>query len=150
MSRCTEITEESIRTLVDSFYERVRKDQELGPIFDHAIGSTDEAWEPHLQMMYGFWSSVMLSSGRYRGNPLRKHLSLPPFDTALFDRWLMLFAETARELHNPELADLYIAKSAQIAGSLRRMMEAERQTDNRLEATVQLRSFVEPRSRTPD
>lgn len=117
------ITEESIRALVDNFYRRVRKDGRLRPVFENAIGTTDEQWKPHLEVMYGFWSSVMLSTGRYRGNPLRKHLELPRFDPDLFDRWLEIFAETAAELHGPGDAAQYIEKSRMIAGNLRRMIE---------------------------
>lgn len=120
------ITEESIQHLVDSFYLKVRADRDLGPIFDRAIGETDEAWRPHLELMYRFWSSVMLHTGRYRGNPLRKHLELPPFDTALFNRWLELFAATARELHEPQDAEQYIEKSQMIAANLRRMIDGIR------------------------
>ena len=36
-----------------------------------AIGS------PHLTKMYAFWSSVMLPTGRYKGNPVVKHFALP-------------------------------------------------------------------------
>ncbi len=130
------ITEESIQDLVDSFYLRVRADQDLGPIFDNAIGTSNEAWQPHLELMYRFWSSVMLHSGRYRGNPLRKHLELPPFDTALFDRWLELFAATANELHQPGDADQYIEKSRMIAANLRRMIDGMREQQNIWNATV--------------
>jgi hemoglobin len=69
--------------------------------------------------MYDFWSSIMLTSGRYHGNPLQKHRALPPFESALFDRWLALFAETARELHDGPTAELYIDKSRRIAESLK-------------------------------
>jgi hemoglobin len=120
------ITEESIQHLVDSFYRKVRADPELGAIFEASIGTTDEAWRPHLEVMYRFWSSVMLHSGRYRGNPLRKHLELPPFDPALFDRWLALFEATAAELHQPQDAAAYIEKSRMIAANLRRMIEGMR------------------------
>jgi hemoglobin len=131
--RVKTITEDSIRQQVNSFYDKVRKDALLGPIFQDAIGK-EENWPPHLEKMYDFWSSIMLSSGRYHGNPFKKHLDLPPFDLALFDRWLALFAETAHELHISDIAERYIEKSELIAQSLRyglSTLAAPSQTDVR-------------------
>ena len=113
------ITEESIKLLIDSFYKKVRADVTVGPVFAAAIGTTDEQWQPHLQRMYDFWSSVMLTSGRYHGNPLQKHRDLPPFTQDLFDVWLALFAETAREIHVAHVAQRYIDRSERIAESLK-------------------------------
>lgn len=113
------ISEETIRALIDRFYGKVRRDPALAPIFLGAIGESAEAWAPHLQVMYDFWSSVMLGSGRYHGNPMMKHKALPAFDAALFDRWLALFAETAQEIHGPAAAQAYIDKSRRIAESLK-------------------------------
>lgn len=112
------ITEETIRKLVNHFYTKVRSDKELGPIFEQAIGKDAEAWQPHLQKMYDFWSSVMLASGRYRGNPLKKHRDLPSFDRFLFERWLVLFGATATELFSEEIASAFISKARNIARSL--------------------------------
>ncbi|HEY7645177.1 MAG TPA: group III truncated hemoglobin, partial [Hyphomicrobiales bacterium] len=89
----TGIDETMIRRLVHSFYAKVRNDEMLGPVFAAHIVD----WEPHLERMCEFWSSVALLSGRYHGRPMEKHLPLP-VDAEHFDRWLMLFEETAREL----------------------------------------------------
>ena len=113
------ITDESITLLVHDFYSKVRADKDLGPIFANAIGDDDTQWGPHLQRMVDFWSSIMLTSGRYHGNPFQKHKDLPAFDISLFDRWLELFAETAAELYNQENADRFIEKSSRIAESLK-------------------------------
>jgi hemoglobin len=114
-----EINEQTIQALVDRFYGKVRQDKDLGPIFEAAIGSNDDDWRPHLEHMYAFWSSIMLTSGRYHGNPMIKHRRLPAFDISLFDRWLELFAETALEIHTPAVAENYIVKSRRIAASLK-------------------------------
>ena len=113
------ITEESIKELVDRFYAKVRDNVELGPIFDGAIGENDQDWQPHLEHMYAFWSSVMLTSGRYHGNPMQKHKDLPHFDECLFDTWLALFAETVHEIHDAVIAERYIDRSRRIAESLK-------------------------------
>lgn len=113
------ITEEIIRNLIDGFYAKVKLDKELGPIFLQVIGNDADAWRSHIHKMYDFWSSVMLGSGRYHGNPLQKHQILPIFDIVLFDRWLALFAENAHDFCCAEMADHFIEKSQRIAQSLK-------------------------------
>jgi hemoglobin len=109
-------TEDAIRNLVDSFYEKVRGDPALGPIFETALHGE---WGAHLPKMYDFWSSVMLTTGRYKGNPMLAHMRLPPFPPELFQRWLELFGETARELCTSELATSFETKARRIAESLK-------------------------------
>jgi hemoglobin len=109
----TGIDEAMIERLVRSFYARVRGDAILAPIFAAKI----QDWEPHLQKMFAFWSSVALMSGRYHGQPMIRHLPLP-IDARHFDRWLALFAETARELCPQAAAERFIALSLRIAESL--------------------------------
>lgn len=109
----TSIDEAMIDRLVRGFYARVREDALIGPIFAARI--TD--WEPHLQRMSAFWSSVALMTGRYHGQPMQKHLPLP-IDGRHFDRWLLLFEATARELCPPKAADHFIERARRIAESL--------------------------------
>ena len=107
------IDEAMIERLIRSFYARVRDDAILGPIFAAKI----KDWEPHLQKMFAFWSSVALMSGRYRGEPMARHLPLP-IDAQHFDRWLALFAETAHEVCPQAAAERFIQLSRRIAESL--------------------------------
>ena len=76
----TGIDEAMIEQLVRGFYARIRADELLGPIFAARI----QDWEPHLQRMCAFWSSVVLQSGVYHGQPMRMHLPLP-VDARHFD-----------------------------------------------------------------
>jgi hemoglobin len=85
------ITEDSIAELVDSFYSRIRGDQALGPIFADAIG---DDWGPHLDKMRRFWSSVVLATRTYKGNPMMSHLQLPRLTQEDFAQWLQLWTET--------------------------------------------------------
>jgi hemoglobin len=110
------VTEDGIRRLVDAFYAKVRIDPELGPVFARAIPGD---WQPHLNKMYAFWSSVMLTSGRYKGNPVARHLVVDGITMELFERWLALFNETCRELFDDRLRDEFGAKAARIAESLK-------------------------------
>ena len=109
----TGITEAIIERLVHRFYEKVRGDQMLGPIFEARISN----WEPHLAQMCAFWSSVALMSGRYHGAPMPKHLPLP-VDASHFDRWLALFEATAKEVCPPAAQAYVLERARRIAASL--------------------------------
>ena len=110
------VTDETIRALVDRFYAQIRRDPALGPIFDRAIG---DRWPEHLATLADFWSSVMLTSGRYKGNPMAAHAALAGIEPAMCERWLALFAETADALFAPEPAAAFQHKAERIADSLR-------------------------------
>lgn len=109
------IDESGLKRLVHAFYARVREDAQLGPIFNRAIAD----WPAHLEKLHAFWSSVMLTSGRYKGQPVPAHAKhRAEITPALFDRWLALWGETAHELMTPEAAQALEAKAARIAESL--------------------------------
>lgn len=109
------IDEAALTNVVHTFYGKVRDDADLGPVFAHAISD----WPHHLGKMVDFWSSVMLTTGRYKGNPVMMHLKHKPHITpALFDRWLALWGETTDELLPPEAAAALQARAARIAESL--------------------------------
>jgi hemoglobin len=110
------VSEYGIRLLVDAFYAKVRLDPELAPIFARAIPGD---WQPHLTKMYAFWSSVMLTTGRYKGNPVVKHLVIPGSRPQLFERWLTLFDETCRELFEDSVSEEFRSKAERIADSLK-------------------------------
>jgi hemoglobin len=111
------LSEDAIRHLVDHFYTKVRADPELGPIFERAIAGD---WGPHLATMHDFWSSVILTSGRYKGNPVAVHLRVEGIEPRLFDRWLALFDETCREFFDDDdVADAFYEKASRIAESLK-------------------------------
>lgn len=112
-----QVSKEGIRRLVDRFYAKVRVDPELAPIFERAIPDGD--WGPHLATMRDFWSSLMLASGRYKGNPLAVHLRLEGMAPHLFDRWLELFGETCGELFEENVAEMFRSKAARIAESFK-------------------------------
>lgn len=111
------ITEEGIKDLAHQFYQKIGADHELGPVFNQAI--EPQEWPAHLSKMCDFWSSIMLKSGRYHGNPFIKHKALPDFDPVLFDRWLALFFETAHEVFSDEAAKPFGEASQTIARSLK-------------------------------
>lgn len=116
MSLIADLTEESIAELVHAFYRKVRRDAVLGPVFDGVIA--EDRWPAHLATMCRFWSSVMLTSGRYSGDPLRKHRAIGALEEPMFARWLALFEATAAELFVPEIAGEFTVKANRIARSL--------------------------------
>jgi hemoglobin len=87
-------TEQDIKLLVDSFYERVNQDELLGPIFNE-VARVD--WEHHLPSMYAFWSSMLFRTMTYKGRPWPKHAPLP-VQKEHFERWLSLFCQTVDSL----------------------------------------------------
>jgi hemoglobin len=110
------ISEEGIARLIEAFYKRVRADPQLGPIFEGAIAGD---WEPHLATMRAFWSSVMLGSRRYGGNPVGVHLNVAGMEPRLFERWLRLFGETCDDLFDEPTSAALRDRAERIAESLK-------------------------------
>ncbi|HEX9171776.1 MAG TPA: group III truncated hemoglobin [Telluria sp.] len=111
----SELNRTSITTLVNDFYTDIRGDSALQPIFDGAIGDN---WAPHLERMVDFWSSVMLSSGEFKGNVFGKHMQLQGIEMEHFRRWLSLFESHVRRSFQPEVADEFMLAARRIAASL--------------------------------
>lgn len=101
--------------LVDTFYERVQADDELGPVFAGAVHD----WPAHKALLVAFWSSVALGSRRYRGNPMAVHRGVAGIDAAHFERWLALWRRTAADVLAPDAATAMIAHAERIGRSLR-------------------------------
>ena len=110
------MTEAQIAVVVRAFYERVRLDPDLGGLFESAVHD----WPAHLGTLTDFWSSVMLTSGRYKGSPVAAHLRhAGAIEPAMFERWLTLWCQTARETLAPADAAAVVAKAERIAESLK-------------------------------
>ena len=117
------IGEDALRTLVRTFYAKVREDELLGPIFNGAIAD----WPHHLEKLQAFWSSVMLGSGRYKGQPMPAHVRhMDEITPATFQRWLGIWRQTTAELLEPAAAALMQEKAARIAESLSLGIEFQR------------------------
>jgi len=109
-------TEEDIRTLVFTFYAKVRADEVLSPVFNAVI---KDDWEAHLQTMCNFWSTLLLYTHKYMADPMAKHLPLP-LKKIHFERWLQLFDGTVTELFLGPVATDARRRAANIA----RLMQA--------------------------
>ncbi len=120
------IDEKLIGTLVDRFYAAVRRDEILGPVFESRIAD----WDEHLAKLRDFWSSVVLMTGRYKGRPMPVHAAIAEITDTHFERWLALFAETARAVCPPAAAALFIDRSRRIAESLKMGIALSRGDDS--------------------
>lgn len=110
------IDEAELEGVIPAFYARVRHDPLIGPIFDDAISD----WDHHLGKLVAFWSSVMLTSGRYKGNPMAAHLKhKEQLTPAMFDRWLSLWRDVTDELVPGPRAGVLQEKAGRIAESLK-------------------------------
>ncbi|MGP1666717.1 MAG: group III truncated hemoglobin [Rhodanobacter sp.] len=86
------------------------------PVFDSAIAD----WDGHLKKHIAFWSSVMLTSGRYKGNPVAAHMKhLAEITPPMFDRWLALWAEVTADNLPASAATALQVRAARIVESLK-------------------------------
>lgn len=115
-------SEAGIRSVVHSFYSKIREDDLLAPVFESRLNGR---WTPHLEKMVDFWSSVLLATSRYRGQPLVVHGQVGQITPEMWSRWLELFAKTSREQCTEFAATLFIQRSEQIAGHLSRRLNTK-------------------------
>lgn len=110
------LQDEQIETLVHRFYERIRDEPLLGPVFAARIA--DDAWPTHLDKMVRFWSTILRGTNRYTGNPMLVHQDLPGITAEHFTRWLSLFREVAEQCLSQELADSILQRAERMGARL--------------------------------
>lgn len=106
--------ESAVATLVDHFYEKVRREPQLGPVFNAAVHD----WDEHKRLLTSFWASVALRANSYRGNPMAAHRP-HPIRAEHFDRWLALWRETCAEELDEAHAALMLEYAERIGRSLK-------------------------------
>lgn len=92
---------EDIKLLVDTFYDKVRNDSLLAPVFNEKI---QNRWPQHLEKMYSFWQTILLGEHTYYDSPFAPHAKLP-VNHVHFEQWLALFTKTMNDLFIGEKAD---------------------------------------------
>ena len=115
---------DDIEKLINSFYDKVKKDDKIGFIFDEIIGPD---WSHHLPVMYDFWNMVLFSQPGYAGNPTRKHVEITGRIKLLkehFDRWLELWNTTVDSLYTGPHANLAKDRAALMANLIQIKTEA--------------------------
>jgi hemoglobin len=108
-------TEANIRDLVYGFYDRVRADPLLGPVFDATLAGR---WDDHLPKMCTFWGSLVLGAKQYRGNVQQAHQPIEGVEPQHFSRWLYLFLDTVESRYQPAAAVRFMEPALRIAQSL--------------------------------
>jgi len=109
--------------MVVDFYDRVRSDVTLGPIFERRI----EDWPAHLDRMVLFWRSVLRAEAAYRpvkGTPLEVHMRIAELEREHFARWLALFEETTTEIFDDWAAEEVLGRARKIARNFTAHMDA--------------------------
>ena len=108
-------TRGDIELLVKVFYDKVKLDPVIGPVFTTAIRGK---WEKHLSVVADFWENALFFTGVYVGNPiasLRKlHKTFTLYDEH-FNHWVDLFTQTIDELFEGEKASLAKTRAHNIA-----------------------------------
>lgn len=112
------VDEPTIARVVDRFYERIRADERLGPLFASRI--TD--WDRHLGIMRDFWSAALNRSGRYAGRPVERHRLIEGLNAADFERWLSLFRATVRAHCDAPTAEAFIGIAERMALAMTKML----------------------------
>ena len=89
-----------IEGLVTTFYSKIRKDELLGPIFNHHIKA--DQWPAHLEKLTDFWEANLFGTARFTGNPSEKHFNVDrtqnySIEQKHFGKWLQLWFETINE-----------------------------------------------------
>ncbi len=88
-----------VELLVNSFYDKVVKDDLLAPFFKHMN------FEKHLPKMIHFWSFVLLDEAGYTTDVTKMHMHMK-ISQEHFDQWIYLFHETVDEYFTGEKANL--------------------------------------------
>ena len=114
MNSASSLDEYAIATLVDGFYEKVRRDPQLGPVFNAAVHD----WDEHKRLLTSFWASVALGTGSYRGNPMAAHRP-QPIRAEHFYRWITLWRETCLEQLDEASAARMLEYAERIGRSLK-------------------------------
>lgn len=113
------LTRDDIMILVNTFYNHVKQDKLLEPIFNDIARIS---WNSHLPKMYDFWENIIFHTGAYKGNTLKVHLNLNDLyelNSDHFEHWLLLFKTTVKELFDGPNAQIAINKAESISTVIR-------------------------------
>jgi hemoglobin len=102
---------QDIKILVNTFYDKVQKDDLIGPIFNQKMMGR---WPEHLEKMYRFWQTILLEEHTYSGSPFPPHKQLP-VNQSHFDRWMEIFTSTTDSLFVGKLAEEAKVRAANMA-----------------------------------
>ena len=116
---------EDIEIMIKSFYNKVKKDDTIGFIFND-IAKVN--WEQHLPVIYDFWETLLLDATSYSKNAMEVHYTLNrevPLKEIHFQRWLQLFSATVDELYSGKIATMAKTKAKSIASLMQFKIKQE-------------------------
>ena len=108
-------TRADIEIMVRAFYDKVKPDPLIGPVFTSVFNVN---WERHLPVMFDFWENALFFTGSYIGNPMESHKRVHkifPLTEDHFNRWVALFMQTVDELFEGDKALLAKQRALSIA-----------------------------------
>lgn len=108
-------TRQDIEKLVNTFYEKVRKDEVIGFFFND-VAKTN--WDTHLPKMYDFWQAILFADIKFEGNPMGAHIPINaqvPMEEHHFEHWLKIWTATVDELFCGEIAETAKNRASNIA-----------------------------------
>ena len=104
-----------VHELVQTFYQKVMKDEQLSPFFKHL--NLDE----HLPKMEFFWRFVLLDESGYTTSVTDKHMHMR-LKEEHFKRWIFLFDQTLDELFVGEKVELAKQRATLIGWTIQSKM----------------------------
>ena len=119
-------SKDDLVVLVNTFYDRVKRDEVIGYIFNAIIG---DDWSAHLPIMYTFWNTVLFGAEGYKGQAIGKHIEIDrkiPLQEAHFERWISLWKDTVDSLFAGAKAEQIKAKAATMLQLIQFKVEAAR------------------------
>ncbi|MCK0142659.1 group III truncated hemoglobin [Aliiroseovarius sp. F20344] len=121
--RLFDISRDEIDEVLATFYARIRRHPELGPIFNGHVGTTDAEWDTHIALITRFWRGAILREPGYEGNPMRAHMQAGNVRPEHFTPWISLFEDVATDKLPPQTARAWIALVHRIGRGLRMGVE---------------------------
>lgn len=119
---------EDIKLMVNTFYDNIRKDDLLGPIFNDKL---QDRWAVHLEKMYGFWQTILFDVRAYSGSQFPPHKQLP-VDKTHFDRWIEIFNATIDTIFSGPITEEAKMRATNMAFMFNHKIEYFRNAENDL------------------
>lgn len=97
---------EDISLLVNTFYTKIRANDEIGFYFNDMI----KDWDGHLENLIDFWETNLFAVKKYKGDPIEAHNKVDDhfshkITSHEFGTWLNIWFETLEELFEGENVD---------------------------------------------
>ncbi|RFC54687.1 group III truncated hemoglobin [Brumimicrobium aurantiacum] len=97
-----------LRQLVHAFYDKIREDDMLGPIFNGHI--KEDQWPSHLEKLTDFWETNLFGVPKFKGSPPQAHVEVDHnmnygITQEHFARWIQLWFDTIKTLFEGKVAD---------------------------------------------